>query len=69
MDTRDDSTTPRTNAIAFEAPTLVPIGDAENVVLGFPWAGEDYHGLIPAQFEFEEDHDEDDTPAPEHFRG
>ena len=59
MNTRDDTTITRTNAIAFEAPTLVPIGDADTVVLGLPWAGDDYVGFTPWPFEFEEDDDED----------
>ena len=65
MDTRDDSTVTRANATAFEAPALVPIGHAESVVLGFPWAGEDYFGFIPLQFEFQEDNDEGGTPPAE----
>lgn len=63
MYTRDVATITPTNATAFEPPTLVPIGDAEDVVLGLPWAGEDYFGFIPPQFEFQEDNDEDGGPA------
>lgn len=61
MNTRDDATIDR-NATAFKAPALVPIGDAENVVLGFPWVGDDYLGFTPPQFEFEEDNDEGGAP-------
>ena len=55
MNTRDDTATTRTNAPALEAPVLVPIGDAENVVLGLPWGGDDYLGYTPWPSEFEED--------------
>lgn len=58
MDTRDDSTVTRTNASRFEAPALVLIGSVENVVLGFPWVGEDHFGFTPPQFEFQEDNGE-----------
>ena len=54
MNTRDDFPTTRTRATAFEAPTLVSIGDAESVVLGFPWGGDDYFGYTPTRFEFQE---------------
>ncbi len=62
MNTRDDPTIIRTNATAFEAPTLLSIGNAECVVLGFPWAGDDHFGYAPPRFEFEEDNDEDGVP-------
>lgn len=55
MSTRDDPPTTRTGATAFEAPTLVSIGDADSVVLGFPWGGDDYFGYTPPRLEFEED--------------
>jgi len=58
MNTRDDPTAPRTNATAFEAPALVPIGDAENVVLGIPWVGDEYLGFTPPRFEFQDDDEE-----------
>lgn len=64
MNTHDDPTTTLTNAVAFEAPALVPIGDAENIVLGFPWyGGDDYFGFNPPQFEFQEDDDEGGAPS------
>ena len=63
MNTRDDPTIARTNAATFEAPALMPIGDAENVVLGIPWNGDDYIGFTPPRFEFQEDHDEGGFPA------
>lgn len=62
MNPRDDPTVTPTNAVAFEAPALVPIGDAENVVLGIPWYGDDYFGFTPPQFEFQEDDDEGGAP-------
>lgn len=65
MNTRDDPTITPTNATAFETPALVPIGDAENVVLGFPWTGDDYFGFNPPRFEFQEDDDEGGAPPPE----
>lgn len=55
MNIRDNATITRTNATAFEAPTLVLIGDAESVVLGIPWGGHDHFGYAPPQFEFQED--------------
>ena len=58
MNNRDDPTIIRANAIAFEAPALVPIGYAESVVLGIPWIGDDYIGFTPPRFEFQEDDDE-----------
>ena len=61
MNTRDDPPTTRTCATAFEAPTLVSIGDAQSVVLGLPWGGDDHFGYSPPRFEFEED---DDGAAP-----
>ena len=63
MNTCDDTTITRTNATAFEAPALVPIGDAANVVLGIPWVGDEYLGLTPWPFEFEEDTDDGDAPT------
>ena len=57
MNTRNDTMIAGTNAIAFEAPVLVPIGDAEDVVLGLPWPGDEYFGCTPPRFEFEEDDD------------
>lgn len=59
MNHHDDAPTTRTNAMAYEPPVLIPIGDAENVVLGFPAGGDDHFGFIPWTFEFEEDEDED----------
>ncbi len=61
MNARNEPTTTRTNAAVFEAPALVPIGDAEDVVLGFPWGGDDYFGFTPPRFEFQEDNDEEGT--------
>ena len=55
MNTRDHPPTTRTNATAFEAPTLVSIGDAGSVVLGLPWGGHDHFGYAPLRFEFQED--------------
>lgn len=55
MNTRDDPTITRTNAPAFEAPALIPIGDAGNVVLGIPGGGDEHFGFTPPRFEFEED--------------
>lgn len=57
MNTYDDPPITRASATAFEVPTLVPIGDAENVVMGLPWAGDDYVGFTPWPFEFKEDND------------
>ena len=65
MKTHEDATRTRTNATAFEAPELLPIGDAENVVLGFPWVGDDFLGFVPTPFEFHEDNDEDGIPPVE----
>ncbi len=62
MNTRADFTITRTNVTAFEAPALVPIGDAENVVLGFPVPGDELFGFTPPRFEFEEDNDEVGAP-------
>ena len=62
MSHRDDPTTTRTNATAYEPPVLLLIGDAENVVLGFPGGGDDHLGFCPWQFEFEEDNDEGAAP-------
>lgn len=62
MNTRDDPTTP-TNATVFEAPKLIPIGDAKNVVLGIPWNGDEYLGFTPPRFEFEEDNDDEEDGA------
>ena len=58
MNIRDDAAMTRTDATAFEPPALVPIGDAENVVLGIPGIGDDYLGFTPPGFEFQEDNDE-----------
>lgn len=69
MNTRDDPTTTRTNATALEAPTLVSIGDAESVILGFPWAGDDHFGYAPPRLEFEEDNDEDGVPPVQRLPG
>ena len=63
MNIRDDPTIDRTNATGFEAPELIPIGDAKNVVLGIPWNGDDYIGFIPPRFEFEEDDGEHGRPS------
>lgn len=63
MTTRHDPTIVRTNAAMFEAPALIPIGDAKNVVLGIPWNGDDYIGFTPPQFEFQADDDEGDAPS------
>ena len=60
MNIRDDAATIRPDPTAFKAPTLVPIGDAENVVLGIPWVGDEYLGFTPPKFEFQDDSDEDD---------
>ena len=60
MYTRDDPTIIRRNDTAFEAPALIPLGDAENVVLGIPWGGDDYFGFTPPRFEFQVDEEEDD---------
>ena len=62
MNHRDDPTPTRTNATAYEPPVLMLIGDAENVVLGFPGGGDDHIGFSPWQFEFEEDNDEGAAP-------
>ena len=62
MNTRHDPTIAWENATVFEAPTLVSIGDAESVVLGFPWVGHDHFGYAPPRFEFEEDKDEGGAP-------
>lgn len=69
MNTRDDPPTTRTNATVFEAPALIPIGDAENVVLGIPWNGDEYIGFIPPRFEFQEDIDEEDISPAERSPG
>lgn len=58
MNGRDDPTTTSTKVTAFEAPALVPIGDADAVVLGLPWPGDEHFGFTPPRFEFEEDDDE-----------
>ena len=39
----------------FEAPALTVIGDAGDVVLGFPLGGWDHRGLTAPSFEFESD--------------
>ena len=62
MDTRNDPTITRSTATEFAAPVLVPIGDAQNVVLGLPWAGEDHFGFALPRFEFEEDDDGGGAP-------
>ena len=62
MNTRDDSTISRTNAAAFEPPALVSIGDADRVVLGLPWGGDDHFGYAPPLFEFQEDDHEAGAP-------
>ena len=62
MNTRDDPPIARPNATAFEAPALIPIGDAETVVLGIPWTGDEYVGFTPPRFEFQEDDDEERRP-------
>ncbi len=64
MNTRDDSPITSTNATAFEAPVLVLIGDAESVVLGLPWGGDDHLGYAPPQFEFQEDNDDGGARPP-----
>ena len=63
MNARDNPTIIRTDATVFEAPALVPIGNAENVVLGIPWFGDDYLGFTPPAFEFQEDDDEGGSQA------
>ena len=68
MNTRDDPPTTRTCATAFEAPTLVSIGDAESVVLGLPWGGDDHFGYAPPRFEFQEDEDENGAPPAKALR-
>ena len=62
MNHRDDPTTTRTNATAYEPPVLILIGDAEDVVLGFPGGGDDHVGFSLWQFEFEEDEYEGGAP-------
>ena len=37
MNPRNNTTSTRKNPTAPEAPALIPIGDADHVVLGFPW--------------------------------
>lgn len=61
MSDHDDPAIAGTNATAYEPPALISIGDAENVVLGFPGGGDDQFGFSPWQFEFEEDDDEGGT--------
>ena len=67
MKTRNDRPTTRTCATVFEAPTLVPIGDAESVVLGFPWGGDDHFGYAPPRLEFLEDNDDGGAPSAQVF--
>ncbi len=63
MNNREDLTTASTKATAFEAPALLPIGDAKNVVLGLPWLGDEHFGCTPPRFEFHEDDVEGDGPS------
>ena len=63
MNGRDDPTITSTKVTAFEAPALVPIGDADAVVLGLPWPGDEHFGFTPPRFEFEEDNDDSGTPS------
>lgn len=58
MSNHDEPPTTRTNAAPYERPVLIPVGDAENVVLGLPGGGDDQFGFSPWKFEFEEDNDE-----------
>ena len=69
MNTRDDPTIARTNAAAFQAPALIPIGNAENVVLGVPWQGDEYLGFTPWTFEFQEDNDDGGAPSAQALPG
>jgi hypothetical protein len=48
----------------YEQPKLIPVGDAEDVVLGNVPSGPDFDGNWPIQeFEFEEEVDTDALPA------
>ena len=62
MNQHDDPTATPARATAYEPPVLIPIGDAERVVLGVPGGGDDYFGFSWWQFEFEEDDDEGGAP-------
>ena len=61
MNHRDEPTTTGASAAAYEPPVLIPIGDADNVVLGIPGGGDDQFGFCPWQFEFQEDNDDGDA--------
>ena len=57
MNHHDHLKTGSTRPTAYEPPVLIPIGDAEHVVLGIPGGGDDHFGFSPWQFEFEDDND------------